>query len=88
MDFTKIKPFKNRVLIKCEAEIKSKFVAVEQILRRFHQYGEVKAVGNDVKKIKVGMVVAFEKPVHEIDNEDHSEKYVLVKEEQIVAVIK
>lgn len=94
---TKIVPIGERVLVKpfTEAELKrqgkpvakkSVFILPESITKEKSAQGKVLAVGA-VKSVKVGDVVLFSKYSYDEVESDGEELY-LIKEENILAVIK
>jgi len=89
----KIKPIGDRVLVKpfTEAELKGKksasgIILPDSVAKEKSAQGKVLAVGEG-KKVKVGDVVVFSKYSYDEVEQDGEELY-LIKEENILAIIK
>lgn len=85
----KIKPLKERVVVKySEEEIEKTAggIYVPDVAKEKPQKGTVEAVGSEVKEVKVGDVVLFEKySGAKIKHNDI--EYLIIKEEDILGII-
>ncbi len=85
----KIKPLKERVVVKYSEEELEKTaggIYVPDVAKEKPQKGTVEAVGSEVKELKVGDVVLFEKyggakiKLNDVE-------YLIIKEEDILGII-
>ncbi len=85
----KIKPLKERVVVKYSDEEIEKTAGglyVPDVAKEKPQKGVVEAVGSEVKELKVGDVVLFEKySGAKIKHNDV--EYLIIKEEDILGII-
>jgi chaperonin GroES len=84
----KLKPLKDRVLVKyAEEEERTKGgIYVPDTAKEKPQKGEVVAVGSEVKEVKKGNTVLFDKysgSKVQVDDQD----YLVIKEEDILAIV-
>lgn len=84
----KFKPLKDRVFIKFSEEIEktSGGIFVPDVAKEKPQKGIVEAVGKEVKEVKVGNLILFDKYSGSkitMDNVD----YLILKEEDILGII-
>jgi len=82
------KPLKDRVFVKYteEAERTAGGLYIPESAKEKPQKGTIEAVGSDVKEIKVGDVILFDKYSGSkvvIDNNE----YLIIKEEDILGII-
>lgn len=85
----KIRPLKERVVVKYSEEEMEKTaggIYVPDVAKEKPQKGVVEAVGSEVKEVKVGNTVLFDKysgSKIKIDNVE----YLIIKEEDILGII-
>lgn len=85
----KIKPLKERVVVKYSAEELEKTpggIYVPDVAKEKPQKGEVIAVGSEVKEVKVGDIVLFDKYAGSKIKVDDVE-YLIIKEEEILGIV-
>ena len=84
----KFKPLKNRVFVKYseEAEKTAGGIYIPESAKEKPQKGVIEAVGSEVKEIKVGDVILFDKYSGSKINIDNNE-YLIIKEEDILGII-
>jgi len=85
----KIKPLKDRVVVKFSSEELEKTpggIYVPDVAKEKPQKGAVIAVGSEVKEIKVGDTVLFDKYSGSKIKIDDVE-YLIIKEEEILGVV-
>jgi chaperonin GroES len=85
----KIKPLKERVVVKYSEEEIEKTAGglyVPDVAKEKPQKGTVEAVGSEVKELKVGDVVLFEK-YSGAKIKLNDVEYLIVKEEDILGII-
>jgi chaperonin GroES len=85
----KIKPLKDRVVIKYSEESMEKTAGglyVPDVAKEKPQKGTVEAVGVDVKEVKAGNIVLFDKYSGSKLKIDDVE-YLIVKEEDLLGII-
>ena len=85
----KIKPLKDRVVIKCSDEEMEKTaggIYVPDVAKEKPQKGTVTAVGSEVKEVKAGNTVLFDKYSGSKIKLDDTE-YLIVKEEDLLGII-
>lgn len=85
----KIKPLKERVVVKYSSEELEKTpggIYVPDVAKEKPQKGEVIAVGSEVKEVKVGDIVLFDKYAGSKIKVDDVE-YLIIKEEEILAIV-
>ncbi len=84
----KFKPLKDRVFVKYtdEAEKTAGGLYIPDTAKEKPQKGQVEAVGSEVKEIKVGNTVLFDKYSGSKVNIDNNE-YLIVKEEDILGIV-
>jgi chaperonin GroES len=84
----KFKPLKDRVFVKYsdEGEKTAGGIYIPESAKEKPQKGVVEAVGTEVKEIKVGNTILFDKYSGSKVNIDNVE-YLIVKEEDILGVI-
>jgi chaperonin GroES len=85
----KIKPLKDRVVIKCSDEEMEKTAGglyVPDVAKEKPSKGLVEAVGAEVKEVKKGNTVLFDKYTGSKVKLDDTE-YLIVKEEDLLGII-
>ncbi|MCL5238070.1 MAG: co-chaperone GroES [Nitrospirae bacterium] len=85
----KIKPLKDRVVVKYSEEAIEKTAGglyVPDVAKEKPQKGTVEAVGSEVKEVKPGNTVLFDKYSGSKIKLD-SEEYLIVKEEDLLGII-
>ncbi|MEJ5227255.1 co-chaperone GroES [Thermodesulfovibrio sp.] len=85
----KIKPLKERVVVKYSSEELEKTpggIYVPDVAKEKPQKGEVIAVGSEVKEVKVGDTVLFDKYAGSKIKIDDVE-YLIIKEEEILGIV-
>jgi chaperonin GroES len=85
----KIRPLKDRVVIKCSEEEMEKTAGglfVPDVAKEKPQKGSVTAVGSEVKEVKEGNTVLFDKYTGSRVKIDDIE-YLIVKEEELLGII-
>jgi chaperonin GroES len=85
----KIKPLKDRVVVKYSEEDVEKTaggIYVPDVAKEKPQKGTVEAVGSEVKEVKAGNTVLFDKYSGSKIKLDGSE-YLIVKEEDLLGII-
>lgn len=85
----KIKPLKDRVVVKYSEETIEKTaggIYVPDVAKEKPQKGTVEAVGSEVKEVKAGNTVLFDKYSGSKIKIDDTE-YLIVKEEDILGII-
>lgn len=84
----KFKPLKDRVFVKYseEAERTAGGIYIPESAKEKPQKGVIEAVGSEVKEIKVGDVILFDKYSGSKINIDNNE-YLIIKEEDILGII-
>ncbi len=84
----KFKPLKDRVFVKYseEAEKTAGGIYIPESAKEKPQKGVIEAVGSEVKEIKVGDTVLFDKYSGSKINIDNNE-YLIIKEEDILGII-
>lgn len=85
----KIKPLKERVVVKYSSEELEKTpggIYVPDVAKEKPQKGEVIAVGSEVKEVKVGDTVLFDKYSGSKIKVDDVE-YLIIKEEEILGIV-
>lgn len=84
----KFKPLKDRVFVKYsdEAEKTAGGIYIPESAKEKPQKGIIEAVGSEVKEIKVGNVILFDKYSGSKINIDNNE-YLIIKEEDILGII-
>ncbi len=84
----KFKPLKDRVFVKYsdEAEKTAGGIYIPESAKEKPQKGVIEAVGSEVKEIKVGDVILFDKYSGSKINIDNNE-YLIIKEEDILGII-
>ncbi len=84
----KFKPLKERVFVKYTEEMEKTVggIYVPDSAKEKPQKGKVEAVGSEVKEVKVGDQVFFDKYSGSKINID-DEEYLIIKEEDILGII-
>jgi len=84
----KFKPLKDRVFVKYSEEVEktSGGIYVPDVAKEKPQKGVVEAVGKEVKEVKVGNTILFDKFSGSKINMDNVE-YLILKEEDILGII-
>jgi len=84
----KFKPLKDRVFVKYseEAEKTAGGLYIPESAKEKPQKGVIEAVGSEVKEIKVGDIILFDKYSGSKINIDNNE-YLIIKEEDILGII-
>ncbi len=84
----KLKPLKDRVVVSYseEAEKTSGGIYVPDTAKEKPQQGKVEAVGSEVKELKVGNIVLFDKYSGSKVKVDDAEQ-LIIKEEDILAIV-
>lgn len=84
----KFKPLKDRVFVKYseEAEKTSGGIYVPDVAKEKPQKGVVEAIGKEVKEVKVGNTVLFDKFSGSKISFDNVE-YLILKEEDILGIV-
>ena len=84
----KFKPLKDRVFVKYseEAEKTAGGIYIPESAKEQPQKGVIEAVGSEVKEIKVGDIILFDKYSGSKINIDNNE-YLIIKEEDILGII-
>ena len=84
----KFKPLKDRVFVKYseEAEKTAGGLYIPESAKEKPQKGVIEAVGSEVKEIKVGDVILFDKYSGSKINIDNNE-YLIIKEEDILGIV-
>ena len=84
----KLKPLKDRVVVSYSAEIEKTAggIYVPDSAKEKPQQGKVEAVGPEVKELKVGNVVLFDKYSGSKVTVDDTEQ-LIIKEEDILAIV-
>ena len=84
----KFKPLKDRVFVKYteEAERTAGGIYIPESAKEKPQKGIIEAVGSEVKEIKVGDVILFDKYSGSKVNIDNNE-YLIIKEEDILGIV-
>jgi chaperonin GroES len=82
------KPLKDRVFVKYtdEAEKTAGGIYIPESAKEKPQKGSIEAVGSEVKELKVGDVILFDKYSGSKVNIDNNE-YLIIKEEDILGII-
>jgi len=84
----KFKPLKDRVFVKYseEAEKTAGGIYIPESAKEKPQKGVIEAVGSEVKEIKVGDIILFDKYSGSKINIDNNE-YLIIKEEDILGIV-
>lgn len=84
----KFKPLKDRVFVKYseEAEKTAGGIYIPESAKEKPQKGVIEAIGSEVKEIKVGDIILFDKYSGSKINIDNNE-YLIIKEEDILGII-
>ncbi len=84
----KFKPLKDRVFVSYSAELEktSGGLYIPDAAKEKPQKGEIKAIGNEVKNVKIGDVILFDKYSGSKITID-SQEYLILKEEDILGII-
>jgi len=84
----KFKPLKDRVFVKYseEAERTAGGLYIPESAKEKPQKGVIEAVGSEVKEIKVGDIILFDKYSGSKINIDNNE-YLIIKEEDILGIV-
>ncbi|MBI5199933.1 MAG: co-chaperone GroES [Nitrospirota bacterium] len=84
----KFKPLKDRVFVKYSEDVEktSGGIYVPDVAKEKPQKGTVEAVGKEVKEVKVGNTILFDKFSGSKINLDNTE-YLILKEEDILGII-
>jgi chaperonin GroES len=84
----KFKPLKDRVFVKYSEEIEktSGGIYVPDVAKEKPQRGVVEAIGKEVKEVKVGNTILFDKFSGSKINIDNVE-YLILKEEDVLGII-
>jgi len=84
----KFKPLKDRVFVKYseEAEKTAGGLYIPESAKEKPQKGVIEDVGSEVKEIKVGDIILFDKYSGSKINIDNNE-YLIIKEEDILGII-
>ena len=84
----KFKPLKDRVFVKYseEAEKTAGGLYIRESAKEKPQKGVIEAIGSEVKEIKVGDVILFDKYSGSKINIDNNE-YLIIKEEDILGIV-
>ena len=84
----KFKPLKDRVFVKYseEAEKTAGGLYIPESAKEKPQKGVIEAVGSEVKEIKVGDTILFDKYSGSKINIDNNE-YLIIKEEDILGIV-
>lgn len=85
----KIKPLKDRVVVTCSEDAMEKTaggIYVPDVAKEKPQKGTVEAVGSEVKEVKAGNTVLFDKYSGSRIKLDNVE-YLIVKEEDLLGII-
>lgn len=84
----KLKPLKDRVVVSYteEAEKTSGGIYVPDTAKEKPQQGKVEAVGPEVKELKVGNIVLFDKYTGSKVKVNDSEQ-LIIKEEDVLAIV-
>ncbi len=84
----KFKPLKDRVFVKYseEAERTAGGLYIPESAKEKPQKGVIEAVGSEVKEIKVGDIILFDKYSGSKINIDNNE-YLIIKEEDVLGII-
>lgn len=84
----KIKPLKDRVFVRFteETEKTAGGLYIPDSAKEKPQKGQVEAVGSEVKDVKVGNVILFDKYSGSKINIDNNE-YLIIKEEDILGIV-
>jgi chaperonin GroES len=84
----KFKPLKERVFVSYSAELEktSGGLYIPDAAKEKPQRGKIEAVGNEVKSVKVGDTVLFDKYSGSKINLENQE-YLILKEEDILGII-
>ena len=84
----KFKPLKDRVFVKYseEAERTAGGLYIPESAKEKPQKGVIEAVGSEVKEIKVGDTILFDKYSGSKINIDNNE-YLIIKEEDILGIV-
>ena len=84
----KFKPLKDRVFVKYseEAEKTAGGIYIPESAKEKPQKGIIEAVGSEVKEIKVGDIILFDKYSGSKINIDNNE-YLIIKEEDILGIV-
>ncbi|MEK7703039.1 MAG: co-chaperone GroES [Nitrospirota bacterium] len=84
----KFKPLKDRVFISYSAELEktASGLYIPDAAKEKPQKGQIEAIGDEVKNVKVGEVVLFDKYSGSKITID-SQEYLILKEEDILGII-
>jgi chaperonin GroES len=84
----KFKPLKDRVFVSYSAELEktSGGLYIPDAAKEKPQKGEIKAIGNEVKNVKNGDIILFDKYSGSKITID-SQEYLILKEEDILGII-
>ena len=84
----KFKPLKDRVFVKYseEAEKTAGGIYIPESAKEKPQKGVIEAIGSEVKEIKVGDIILFDKYSGSKINIDNNE-YLIIKEEDILGIV-
>jgi chaperonin GroES len=87
-EFMKFKPLKDRVFVKYteDAEKTAGGLYIPDSAKEKPQKGLVEAVGSEVKEVKVGNTILFDKYSGSKVNIDSNE-YLIIKEEDILGIV-
>ncbi len=82
------KPLKDRVFVSYSAELEktASGLYIPDAAKEKPQKGEIKAIGNEVKNVKIGDVILFDKYSGSKITID-SQEYLILKEEDILGII-
>jgi chaperonin GroES len=84
----KFKPLKDRVFVSYSAELEktASGLYIPDAAKEKPQKGTIEAIGNEVKNVKVGEVILFDKYSGSKIKID-SQEYLILKEEDILGII-
>ncbi|MEK7286605.1 MAG: co-chaperone GroES [Nitrospirota bacterium] len=84
----KFKPLKDRVFVSYSAELEktASGLYIPDAAKEKPQKGEIQAIGGEVKNVKVGEVILFDKYSGSKITID-SQEYLILKEEDILGII-
>ncbi|MBI3598405.1 MAG: co-chaperone GroES [Nitrospirae bacterium] len=84
----KFKPLKDRVFVSYSAELEktSGGLYIPDAAKEKPQKGKIEAIGNEVKNVKIGEVILFDKYSGSKITID-SQEYLILKEEDILGII-
>jgi chaperonin GroES len=84
----KFKPLKDRVFVSYSAELEKTLggLYIPDAAKEKPQKGKIEAIGNEVKNVKIGDVILFDKYSGSKITID-SQEYLILKEEDILGII-